>query len=480
MAAICLPSCSKEKEDEPWNNEEEDDYEIIQGPDQALGEGLIRINNLIYEVNDDGTCTLVFRRDSYDGDSHHCYYSYFPSPVFDVPNEINFKGKKYQVTGVDLSGDNPRDKSTNAAAIKYLSLPSNVLSYVGRYEIDLITLTIGANVRNVLGTRAEKILWLPNTPPSGYTNASARVQYASSSSYDSDVIVYAHLSSMFTVDGIAYVMTDPSERLCDMIGAFAPPSSHITCNGTVSKDGISFTVKRICKYAFYGCDNVTDVKISGIETIGDYAFSGCSINEISIPNTVTSLGIGSFRNCSELSSVKFEDGDSELKILRPSNSYSTPDFNTFEGTKVKKLYIGRDLYYNTSNSRSPFYRMDNLEDVEIRSGETEISNSMFYGCIALKSVVIGDDITTISSKAFSGCSSMTSFKFGNKLKSIGSDAFSDCTALTSFTSEAINPPTCGSQALDDINKWECVLHVPSESIEAYKKADQWKNFLKIE
>ena len=144
------------------------------------------------------------------------------------------------------------------------------------------------------------------------------------------------------------------------------------------------------------------------------------------------------------------------------------------------MYIGRDLYYSTSDDRSPFYRMDTLEDVEIRNGETEISNSMFYGCISLKTVIIGDDITKIGSKAFSGCSSMTSFKFGKELRSIGADAFSDCTALTSFTSDAINPPTCGSQALDDINKWECILHVPAESIEAYKTADQWKNFLKIE
>lgn len=124
--------------------------------------------------------------------------------------------------------------------------------------------------------------------------------------------------------------------------------------------------------------------------------------------------------------------------------------------------------------------MDTLEEVEIREGETEISNSMFYGCIALKTVIIGDDITMIGEKAFSGCSSMTSFKFGKKLKIIEADAFSDCTALISLTSDAINPPSCGSQALDDINKWECILHVPRESIEAYKTADQWKNFLKIE
>lgn len=41
------------------------------------------------------------------------------------------------------------------------------------------------------------------------------------------------------------------------------------------------------------------------------------------------------------------------------------------------------------------------------------------------------------------------------------------------------PPTCGSQALDDINKWNCELIVPPSSIEAYQKANQWKEFFFI-
>lgn len=39
---------------------------------------------------------------------------------------------------------------------------------------------------------------------------------------------------------------------------------------------------------------------------------------------------------------------------------------------------------------------------------------------------------------------------------------------------------CGTQALDDINKWECTLYVPDESIADYKTAAQWKEFFFIE
>lgn len=495
--AFLVSSCSKD--DELWNDPDSDyDVEIVQGPDEIIADGLIRVNNLLYQVNEDKTCTLIKSQTVYNesGWTDKRYYSKFPYPVFDIPDKVTLRGNTYQVTAVNLSGGAPNEKDNHIREVKYLSIPSSVLSYTGGSDLGLISLSIGANVRQVSDVRANKIFWLPNTPPSGYSGASGSVQYASSSAYGSEVIIYPHLSSIFSVEGISYVMTNPAERKCDLIGVFAPSADNIKCNGTITKDGISFDIENIAQYAFYGCTNIADVSISNIDNIGDFTFSGCTklsnvsldniktignscfskcaFSKISIPGTVSTIGSAAFEDCENLAEVTLQDGDGKLCFDCP---YST---SIFLGAKVKKLYIGRDLYYSTSDDQSPFYRMDTLEDVEIRNGETEISNSMFYGCISLKTVIIGDDITKIGSKAFSGCSSMTSFKFGKELRSIGADAFSDCTALTSFTSDAINPPTCGSQALDDINKWECILHVPAESIEAYKTADQWKNFLKIE
>lgn len=62
------------------------------------------------------------------------------------------------------------------------------------------------------------------------------------------------------------------------------------------------------------------------------------------------------------------------------------------------------------------------------------------------------------------------------MESIGQEAFSDCTSLKTLKSEAAVPPTCSTQALEDINKWECTLYVPGASISAYQNAPQWKDF----
>ena len=116
----------------------------------------------------------------------------------------------------------------------------------------------------------------------------------------------------------------------------------------------------------------------------------------------------------------------------------------------------------------------------ITDRETEISANEFYGCTNLKNVSIGNGVTTIGDWAFSGCSSLDFFSFGSSVESIGKEAFSDCTAMTRLISHAEVPPTCGSQALDDINKWNCTLSVPKGNTAAYQQADQWKEFFFID
>lgn len=154
----------------------------------------------------------------------------------------------------------------------------------------------------------------------------------------------------------------------------------------------------------------------------------------------------------------------------------------FSSCLLETVYIGGPIKYSTSSSYgySPFYRNASLKSVSITDTETEIYDNEFYGCTALKDVTIGDGVKKIGKYAFSGCSSLESFSFGSSTETIGEEAFSDCTALTKLTTCAATPPVCGSQALDDINKWECTLHVPVESVALYQAADQWKEFFFIE
>lgn len=238
------------------------------------------------------------------------------------------------------------------------------------------------------------------------------------------------------------------------------------------------SVKSIGEKSFERCKSLSYVKLgAGVRFISDNLFYGCStLPEITIPKTVDSIGDKVFYGCTSLAGVTIADRETELKL---GSNGSSPMFSS---CPLKSVYIGGNITYGitANDGYSPFYGNTSLETVRITDEETEISENEFYGCTSLKSVSMGDGIDTIGKYAFSGCSALESFSFGTGLKSIGDEAFSDCTGMKKLVSKTATPPVCGPQALDDINKWECTLYVPQESLDAYKSAAQWKEFFFLE
>jgi hypothetical protein len=154
----------------------------------------------------------------------------------------------------------------------------------------------------------------------------------------------------------------------------------------------------------------------------------------------------------------------------------------FSDCPLDSVYIGRKITYETSGrcGYSPFYRNTSLRTVVVTDAETEICDNEFYGCSKLKNISVGNGITRIGNWAFSGCSSLDCAVLGENVASVGEEAFSDCANVTRILSKAKTPPTCGTQALDDINKWECILYVPNEAKSKYQAASQWRDFFFIE
>ena len=51
--------------------------------------------------------------------------------------------------------------------------------------------------------------------------------------------------------------------------------------------------------------------------------------------------------------------------------------------------------------------------------------------------------------------------------------YSSCNALTSIYCKSTTPPTLGKSFLSNNN---CKIYVPTESVDAYKTADDWKDY----
>ena len=432
-------------------------------------------------------------------------------------------------------------------------IPNSVTTIGGgafRYCNNLNSVIIGSGVTSIGSfafgsTNLKKVIWLTNTPPSGYSNVPGKVNYVSNDQFTSlsNTVKYQFLSSYFEVEGIRYVPVSPSEKTCDAIDCVYDESAANTkIASTVAYKGVMMNVKNIqpylaynnkfikslavdydgelpnyaytncsnmqsatlgqkvsaigsyafqgCssleavaipdivtvlnEYAFEGCSSLLEVKIgSQMQTINQYAFGGCiALPSITIPKAVTNIYNNVFSNCTGLKNVNIVDSESTLTF---GSNGSNPIFSS---CPLDYVYIGRDISYSTGSNTgySPFYRNTTLREVKITDKETEISENEFYGCTNLQKITIGDGVTTIGKRAFSGCSSLKFFAFGSQVADIGEEAFSDCAAVVEISSKAKAAPACGSQALDDINKWECKLYVPDGCMTAYEAADQWKDF----
>lgn len=158
----------------------------------------------------------------------------------------------------------------------------------------------------------------------------------------------------------------------------------------------------------------------GVTRIGDYAFMLCSfVTEVVIPESVTSMGDWAFHQCSALITVSFEH-ESQLKIIQGS---------------YEKIYVG-----HSPNGYNRYYR----------------------------------------SGGFRGLANLTTFDASNcsQIESIEPSAFYHCSKLQSVKVGTMIPPTCGIDAFSELNSYT-ILTVPKESIEAYKQANEWKNFTNI-
>ena len=166
-----------------------------------------------------------------------------------------------------------------------------------------------------------------------------------------------------------------------------------------------------------------------VTSIGEDAFRDNSLTSITIPDSVTSIGVGAFYDCSSLTSITV--GDNLTSIAR----------KVFSGTNISYDYTADNLNYLISRSGQSAYLIDGAS----ASGAVNIPNQVntayvklirdgaFASCTSLTSITIPDSVTSIGEDAFYNCTSLTSITIGNGVTSIAGRAFYGCSSLTSIT-----------------------------------------------
>jgi hypothetical protein len=115
-------------------------------------------------------------------------------------------------------------------------------------------------------------------------------------------------------------------------------------------------------------------------------------------------------------------------------------------TGLTEVTIGNSV---TSIGYGAFWDCTGLTSVTIPNCVTSIGEWAFYGCTGLTSVTISNSVTSIGRCTFSGCTGLTSVTIPNSVTEIRDSAFAGCTGLKWIESQADTPPTIQSGTFSD-------------------------------
>ena len=237
------------------------------------------------------------------------------------------------------------------------------------------------------------------------------------------------------IDGIYYNLVTKAKQ-AEVTYNPSKYSGTIRIPGTVTYNGVTYSVTSIEIGAFAGCRGLTSVSIpNSVISIGVAAFQGCSgLKKVVVPDIAAWCGIA-FEDyeSNPLYYAKhlYSDETTEITNLIIPNSVTSVGCRAFHGCSgLTSVTIGNSV---TSIGYSAFDSCTGLTSVTIPNSVTSIGEYAFEDCSSLTSVTIGNSVTSIGSSAFERCYSLTSVSIGNSVTSIGWCAFQECSGLTSVT-----------------------------------------------
>ena len=250
---------------------------------------------------------------------------------------------------------------------------------------------------------------------------------------------------------------------------------------------IPSSITSIAENTFGGCTSLEDVTLpDGLESIGSYAFRDCTrLTAIEIPSSITSIGTSAFNGCTSLAAVTLPEGLQSIGVAAFRNC-----------SALTSIDIPASV---TSIGKSTFDGCTSLAAATLPEGLQSIGEYAFQNCSALTSIKIPGTVKTVGMCSFQDCSGLASLELAEGVQKLGSSAFRDCSALTQvtlpasltevgirvfgghgpsivFTSLATTPPDHnGGYPLGELAG--VTLYVPQGSLEAYKSAFGWKDYL---
>lgn len=206
---------------------------------------------------------------------------------------------------------------------------------------------------------------------------------------------------------------------------YTQPSGNITIPSYVNYGGQTYTVTQLGNNVFCECSSITGITIPNTIThIGIGACALCSITSITIPNSVNHIeSIAFFGNpCTSITIV---------------NQNVAMDYGVFQDTPWYDsqpnglVYIGSILYEYKGNAPAN-------TALSISPTTTSIAGKAFYGQNGITSINLPNTLKSIGEHAFFSCGGITTITIPFSVEIIADKAFENCGSLATVNWNAIN------------------------------------------
>ena len=176
----------------------------------------------------------------------------------------------------------------------------------------------------------------------------------------------------------------------------------------------------------------------------------------------------------------------------PANGYTFVQWSDGETVNPRTIEVQQDVELmaefiiantGTCGDNNALTWSYNAKDKTLTiSGSGTLNSNFTYGAQApaeMQHLVVTDGVTAIGVEAFSGIESLQTIELSADVQRVNERAFFNCINLSEIYLYRERPSVAYSNTFDGVDKFSCVLYVPTGSINMYQAATGWKDFFDI-
>ena len=256
---------------------------------------------------------------------------------------------------------------------------------------------------------------------------------------------------------------------------------------------LSYNTDQPSRSPFYSIAELKNLTLGKyLKVVDKYMFSYCTgLENVYIPDNITSINMWGFRGCSALKSVRFSENLSQIRdygfsecasldnVTFPASMTSTSDNSFSNCSSLRNLDLGKNLLVI---GPSAFENDSILSGVNIPETVYGLGVGAFKNCVSIPYVKIPKGaLTTVSKESFKRCNGIEWISLSENITSLGENAFEGCTGIKYVKSYAMTPPEGLVNFPSDVET-NGTLFVPEDNDEYpdvlgdYQYSPTWENW----